>query len=244
MRKKRLWFYIPLSILIFLAAGFLIWTTDYYKASDGIVAEASKKESVNIKDSDYIVFTPKDKKPTTGLIFYPGAKVDPKAYSPLCSKIAKEGYQVIIVKMPLNLAIFGENRGADVIKKYPEIKNWVIGGHSLGGAMAASFAYKNIDKIKGLVLYASYPQDKYNFSKKNIKVLSLYGSNDKVANLKKVLGAKNLFPKDSMIKKIDGGNHGQFGDYGFQKGDGKSTIDGDEQVSIAAEYTVEFLSEI
>jgi len=78
-----------------------------------------------------------------------GARVDARAYSPAGQAIAAEGYQVVIVPMPLNLAGFAINRASKVITAFPHIVHWVIGGHSHGGAMAASFAYNNPATVKG-----------------------------------------------------------------------------------------------
>ena len=88
-------------------------------------------------------FDPLITEPTTGLIFYPGGKVDARAYAPAAHAIAAQGYLVVITPMPLNLAVFGVDRAADVVKAFPSIKHWAIGGHSLGGSMAASFASKH-----------------------------------------------------------------------------------------------------
>ena len=110
-----------------------------------------------MKIDNFITFTPKNITATTGLTIYPGAKVEPEAYAPLANKIAQAGYEVIITPMPLNFAIFDYNAADEVISKYPNIKNWAISGHSLGGVMAAKYASEN-SNIKGVIFYASYPQ--------------------------------------------------------------------------------------
>jgi len=76
----------------------------------------------------------------TGFILYPGARVDPRVYARAARAIAEHGYPTLIVPMPLNLALLAPEQGLDVIGSFPQVKRWAIGGHSLGGAMAARFA--------------------------------------------------------------------------------------------------------
>ena len=90
----------------------------------------------------------------TGIIFYPGGKVEYTAYSPLMQGFAKEGYFCALVKMPFGLAVFDTNAAKDVKEAHPEITHWIIGGHSLGGAMAAKYAA--ISDFDGLFLLAAY----------------------------------------------------------------------------------------
>jgi hypothetical protein len=244
MKKKKLIKFISLAIAVFIIGYCVIWVSSYYRPSEEATAVFNNSASVEITRDKLITFTPKGQKSETGFIFYPGGKVTPDAYAPLCSKIAASGYKVIIAPMPLNLAILNGEKAKDVIAANPDIKNWVIGGHSLGGVMAASYAYKHPNQVKGLVLYAAYPQDKNNMSKQGLKVLSLWGTEDGCADLKKVLGAKSLVPEGSEFKAIEGGNHAQFGSYGPQKGDNSAKIPSTEQQSIAAQYTISLLSEV
>ena len=157
-------------------------------------------------------------------------------------KISEAGYKVIIVPMPLNLAVLNSDKAKKVINNYPEIDKWVIGGHSLGGVMACKYAPEN-DKVKGVVLYASYPQG-HELKNTDIKVLSLWGSEDKVASMEKIKDGKNKMNSDAEFIEINGGNHSHFGDYGEQKGDGTSTITSQEQWNETAKYTIDFLDNI
>lgn len=222
---------------ILIASGiFVIWAEDTYKP----IETEYDNSRINIEENEYIVFKPKDIEPSKGFIFYPGAKVEPKAYSELCSKISEQGYLVVIPRMTLNLAILSPNKAEDIISKYSNVESWAIGGHSLGGVMAANYAIKD-NNIKGIVFYASYPQgDKLKES--NLKILSLYGSNDGVADLNKVKEA--AFNEKAKIVEIEGGNHAGFGNYGNQKGDNKSDITNDEQISESVKLTVEFLNNL
>jgi len=200
-------------------------------------------DNVSVTEDKYITFTPKVST-STGFIFYPGAKVAAEAYSPICKGIAKEGYKVVIVPMPLHFAIFGKDKAAEVIAANPDIKHWAIGGHSLGGVMAANYAYTHTKDIDGLILYASYPQNSNDFSNTTIEALSTWGTEDGVAKINKIEAAKSLLPKDSEFKTITGGNHAQFGSYGFQNGDKIARISSAKQQEEAIKYTVELLKHI
>jgi hypothetical protein len=237
LRKSLFWI---TCILVAVVGGILFWMSRSYNYED-VAAMALKSDNViKVTDDNFIVFTPENKTPTKGFIFYPGAKVEPEAYSPICKEIAESGYKVVIVKMPLNFAIFSPDKANEVINLYSDIDEWAIGGHSLGGVMASKYAVEQ-EKVRGLVLYASYPQgDELQESDK--KVLSIWGSKDGVADLNKVKSAK--LPKDTEFVEIKGGNHAQFGDYGTQSGDNEATISENEQMDIAAKKTIEMLDKL
>ena len=224
--------------LIFIVAFF----TTSYEPSTQAMANLEDSTLVDVTENNFISFTPENTTATTGLIIYPGAKVEPEAYAPLANKIAQAGYEVIITPMPLNFAIFDSNAADEVISKFPNIKNWVISGHSLGGVMAAKYASEN-SNIKGVIFYASYPQGD-ELKNSNIEVASIYGSLDGVADLEKIIGSKDLLPTSTTFVEITGGNHAQFGSYGEQSGDNPAEISADEQVEKAANASIELLDKI
>lgn len=231
---------IAIIIVVVATVGFLAWANSSYEPTVTALASMENDDLVTVKQDDLIMFTPNNVKPTKGFIFYPGGKVEPEAYATLCKEIAKEGYLVVIAPMTLDLAVLSPDKADDVIARFRDIETWAIGGHSLGGVMASSYAVKN-NNVTGVVLYASYPQgDELKNTDK--KVISIYGSNDGVANLDNVKNA--ALPNGAKLIEIQGGNHGQFGSYGEQKGDNKATISGDEQIQDAAKYTVELLREL
>lgn len=224
--------------LIFIVAFF----TTSYEPSTQAMANLEDSTLVDVTENNFISFTPENTTATTGLIIYPGAKVEPEAYAPLANKIAQAGYEVIITPMPLNFAIFDSNAADEVISKFPNIKNWVISGHSLGGVMAAKYASEN-SSIKGVIFYASYPQGD-ELKDSNIEVTSIYGSLDGVADLEKIIGSKDLLPTSTTFVEITGGNHAQFGSYGEQSGDNPAEISADEQIEKAANASIELLDKI
>ena len=245
-QKKSLRFKIFTGVSIFLilfVSGFFIYVSSYYKASSLALENLKSDTLVKVEENGDILFEPVSNAENVGFIFYPGAKVEASAYAPLAKEIASNGYPVIIVKMNFNLAILSPNRADHIISHYKDIDTWGIGGHSLGGVMAADYALKN-KKIKGLVLLASYPQQKTNLSTKQIKILSLWGSNDKVADLNKVKAAKKVMPSDAEFIEIKGGNHGGFGDYGHQKGDGESSITSKQQMMDTSKYIIKALESL
>ena len=162
-----------------------------------------------------------------GIIFYPGGKVDEVAYAPLLLELAKQGYEVYLVKMPAKLAIFGMNAAEDIIEEASHIEEWTMMGHSLGGAMAASFSASHDDEIDQLVLLAAYSTE--DLKDKEIEVFSFYGTEDKVLNMEKYREYYGNLPSDVIEEVIEGGNHANYAYYGAQEGDGKASITREEQ---------------
>ncbi|WP_342507915.1 alpha/beta family hydrolase [Sporosarcina sp. FSL K6-2383] len=247
MKQKKSWkvkIFTGIAIfLILLVAAFFMYVSSYYKASSLALDSLKSDSLVTVEDNGDILFEPVSDAKNIGFIFYPGAKVEASAYATLAKEIASNGYTVIIAKMNFNLAILSPNRADYIISEQKDIDTWVIGGHSLGGVMAADYALEN-EEIKGLVLLASYPQSKTDLNNTPIKVLSLWGENDKVADLNKVKEAKNIMPGDSEFIEITGGNHGGFGDYGHQKGDGKSSLTNIQQMMETSKYIIETLDSL
>ena len=238
---KKLGF-IVLGLIIIALIFIVAFFTTSYEPSTQAMANLEDSTLVDVTENNFISFTPENTTATTGLIIYPGAKVEPEAYAPLANKIAQAGYEVIITPMPLNFAIFDSNAADEVISKFPNIKNWVISGHSLGGVMAAKYDSEN-SNIKGVIFYASYPQGD-ELKDSNIEVTSIYGSLDGVADLEKIIGSKDLLPTSTTFVEITGGNHAQFGSYGEQSGDNLAEISADEQIEKAANASIELLDKI
>lgn len=177
-----------------------------------------------------------------GFIFYPGGLVEPDAYIPLMTNIAKEGeIAVFIRKMPLNLAILNAKGAETILKEYSYIDDWYIGGHSLGGVMASSFILDSEIDFKGLILLASYPIEKKPLTDFGIPTLSIVGSLDGLVTQEEFDNSKSLLPPTAEYKVIDGGNHAQFGTYGKQKGDLPATISEMDQQMITTDFIKEFI---
>ena len=233
-----------LVLMVLLTAGFLIWASAAASPMPEAVQSLQSNNFVQVETDPWLVFTPTSQEPTTGLIFYPGGKVDPGSYSPAAQAIAKQGYLVVIVPMPLNLAVFAPDKAAEVIQAFPEIEVWAIGGHSLGGSMAANFARKHPDLIAGLVLWASYPASSDDLSSSSLKVVSIFGTQDGLSDSGKIDASKVLLPQDTRYYSIEGGNHAGFGWYGVQSGDGEATITRTAQQAQVVQATLELLEEL
>jgi len=199
-------------------------------------------DEVKVKIDRWLVFRPLADSPRVGLVLYPGGRVDPRAYAPAARALAGEGYLIVIVRMPLNLAVFAPDRATDVMAAFPEIGRWAVGGHSLGGAMAARFAYRHPNLVQGLVLWAAYPASTDDLSGRTLAVVSVYGTLDGLATGDKIAASRPLLPGNTHWVAIEGGNHAQFGWYGPQSGDGAATISRQEQQQQIVGATLELLS--
>lgn len=243
----RKWFKrLSLVFLVLIGAavsGFVIWANNPLDPMPEALVALESDSTVQVKqENNRIVFSPVDASPTTGFIFYPGGHVDAKAYAPQLREIAENGYLTVLVSMPLNLAVFGVEDATAVIEAFPHIQQWAIGGHSLGGAMAARYVHSNPTAIDGLVLWASYPD--IDLSDFDLSVVSIYGTDDAVAQNSLVLGAIEQLPSETPFVAIEGGNHSQFGWYGLQPGDNTASISYEEQQQQIVNTTVELLTNL
>jgi dienelactone hydrolase len=242
MRTRRLrWLWLLLLVPVLLASGFVAWAEAIPSPMPEAVAALAPDEDIEVVTSPWLTFRPKAGQPHVGLVFYPGARVDPRAYAPAARALAQDGYLVTIVPMPLNLAFFRPSAAGDVIGAFPQITRWAVGGHSLGGAMAARFAYRSPRIAEGLVLWASYPAASDDLSDRDIAVASIYATRDGLATLEKIDASRPLLPPDTVWIAIEGGNHAQFGWYGPQAGDNAATISRAEQQVQVIEATERLL---
>lgn len=217
------------GIIAICLASFFIYVSIYYSPTENALAYLEDSTYSKVKEEkDYIRFETKDdSNKDNGIIFYPGGKVDYRAYAPLLRDLSDNGISSILVKMPFNLAIFNIDGAKGKEELLPEVKNWYIAGHSLGGAMASTYLGKHSNDFKGLILLGSYSTSDLS-SYSNLKTLSILASNDQILNKDKYESNKKNLP--SLTEKtIDGGIHSYFGDYGLQKGDGTPEISFNEQ---------------
>ena len=240
MKLKKL---LLLGILLPSVAvmGFVLWASSTMGPAPEAFAALRSDEHVTVSVEEFVVFQPAKKRITTAFVFYPGGRVDYRSYAAPLHKIAAQGYLVILLPVRLNLAFFDVSAADRAIAAFPEIRHWVVGGHSLGGVAAATYATGR-ENLDGVVFWASYPADD-SLKNTDMKVLSIYGTLD--------MGGTNTFeasranlPADAEFVVIDGGNHAQFGDYGVQPGDNPSSITRLEQQKQVVNATVRFLKEI
>lgn len=227
-------------LVVLLGINVYHYLTEYYPASSdacevvtvgkegGTIVASSKNEKNLIFKSD----NPTD----TGILFYPGGKVEYIAYAPLLERLRAEGYNVVLIKMPFNLAFFNMNVADEVITdmKYdlPEVEHWYILGHSLGGVAASKYAADFPKEVEGLMLLGSYDYGGYDPA----NTLIIYGSNDLNLDLSRIDF------EQSEVYCIQGGNHAWFGDYGMQEGDGKATLTHKDQQKLTVKKIIEWIN--
>ena len=231
-------------ILLLAVAGFTAWAYTPLGPMPEAIAALQPDAAVQVATAPWLTFTPAGSQPTTGFIFYPGGRVDARSYAPATRAIAAQGYLVVITPVPFNLAVFKPAAADAVIAAHPEITRWAIGGHSLGGAMAANYVYTHPDAVQGLALLAAYPAGNNGLAGRQLAVVSIYGTNDGLATRFKVDAFRALLPPDTRYVPIEGGNHAQMGWYGPQGGDGTATISREAQQAQVIDATLQLLTQI
>ena len=240
-KRKRKIFIITASVILALAiivGACAIYLGDYYRADNEAIGAFLPQGTVWKEESNgTVVFEPEGA--TKGFIFYPGGKVEYTAYIPLMQACADNGILCVLVEMPFNLAVFDINAADGIQQEYPKIEEWYIGGHSLGGSMAASYLSNHSEDYEGLVLLGSYSTA--DLSDTDIAVISVFGSEDKVMNREKYEDNKSNLPSNFTEYVIDGGCHAYFGMYGAQDGDGMPSISNEEQINITVTEIITFI---
>lgn len=228
-----------LPLLAILAAW--AWSALAPPPADALRQALEPSAELSVATEPWLVFQPGDAPPGVGLILYPGGLVDPRAYAPLARALAEAGYLVVVPPMPLRLAVLAPDTAAEIQAAFPTVERWVVGGHSLGGAMAARFAAENPDAVDGLVLWAAYPPDESDLSTAGIPVISIRGTQDGLTSAEDLRAARDRLPAPTRWIEIEGGNHAQFGWYGEQRGDLPASITREAQQAQVAKATLEWL---
>jgi hypothetical protein len=231
-----------ITALVLLVVGFVWLATPQPLLPEAEAALASTSTVVVDDDGGTLTFTPTTGDPAAGLIFYPGGKVLPAAYAPAAQDIADTGYLVVIPAMPFNLAVLGAGAATDIIRAHPEVEAWVIGGHSLGGAMAGQYAADNPGSVGGLVLWAAYPAA--SVATQPIVARSIYGTLDNGVPGFTSAETRSKLPPDTAFVPIEGGNHEQMGWYTGQPNDPPATISRADQQAQAVKATLDLLDQL
>ncbi|WP_426452072.1 alpha/beta fold hydrolase [Paenibacillus sp. S-38] len=222
-----------LALLGLAAAGFVYLRP--YEADEAARSAMRGSSGVEVtEEAHWLRFQPRSTegsaaaKPLPSVIFYPGGLVQPESYAPLASRLAGEGCTVYIARMPLNLAVFGQDLAEELLQREPQ-GDFVIGGHSLGGSMAARFAAAHPDRLRGVFFLAAYADEGGSLRDTGLPVLSLAGTKDGVLNRERMEAGRAHVPGSAAYLSIEGGNHAGFGSYGPQRGDGEAAIPPEEE---------------
>lgn len=240
--KKKFFKYgvIIFSVILLFSFSFcVIYVNDYYHADIEAISVFKNDSLVSkeILNDNTIVYSADNA--NSAFIFYPGGKVEYTAYEPLMISLANKGIMCVLIDMPFNLAIFDINAADGIQAQFPEINKWYIGGHSLGGSMAAMYLKENANLFDGLILLASYST--VDLADTKLDVISIYGSKDNILNMNKYNENKINLPNDFSELIIEGGCHAYFGMYGKQDGDGSPTITNEEQILKTAKHISNFI---
>lgn len=233
VKQKRKILVIAVFVIAIIVGTCAVYLGDYYPADNEAIGAFLPQDTIWKEGPDgTIVF--ESGAATKGLIFYPGGKVEHTAYIPLMQACAEEGILCVLVEMPFRLAVLDINAADGIREQYPQVEDWYIGGHSLGGSMAASYLEKNPEAYEGLILLGSYSTA--DLSQTDLAVLSIFGSKDTVMNREKYDDNKSNLPEGFTEVVLDGGCHAYFGMYGAQDGDGTPTISNADQIYMTAHY--------
>ena len=222
------------------------WLAPSVATPVAVAAMASGSGVTVTETASKIVLTPTGASDPAGLFFQPGAKVDARAYVAVLRPVAAAGHVVVITKQPLGIAFLSADAFEGARHRFSAVTRWVVGGHSLGGTVAAITANSDCgartEPVVGLLLFASYPANDISASLK-CPVLSISGSNDGLATPSQIQSTKHLLPAGTKYVEIHGGVHAFFGDYGTQSGDGEPTISHSAARAQISALAVRFLSQ-
>ncbi|WP_138005224.1 alpha/beta hydrolase [Halalkalirubrum salinum] len=225
MNGERIAVWLVVLVCAAAAGGLLAADAYSYDANPEQVTAVEAGDDVVVERDNrgYTIASGPVTEATTGIVYYPGALVDPESYIPTLAPLAAERDVLIVVPtFPLELAIADVDRADSVRADYPAIDQWVVGGHSLGGAAACRYAAET-DDLDGLVLHAAYCD--VDISNRSLPTLSVQGSNDEVINADAERAARSNLPAEATIVTVEGMTHAQFGAYGPQRGDGSPAVD-------------------
>ena len=230
------------AVATVVVVGCLVWLVPF-AATPSAIAAMSGTSGVRVTDAaTTITLAPESGSATRGLVFQPGARVDPRAYVPMLTEVSRSGVLVVIVKQPFDIGFLAIDAPAAAIEAHPEVTAWAVGGHSLGGVAASSYAGSHLDTVRGLVLWASYPPA--SLAQSGLRVASVSGSADALATPADIEASRVDLPGDTAYTVVEGGVHAFFGDYGEQPGDGTPGVSREEAQRQIVAATVELMASL
>ncbi|WP_207344619.1 alpha/beta hydrolase [Arthrobacter sp. E3] len=228
------------------ALAMALWLVPSTATEPSLSAMKSDAKVTVSETPEQIVLSPAGAVSELGVFFQPGARVDARAYAAFLRPLAEAGHTVVIPKQPFGIAFLSTGAFNAARAEHPPVDRWVVGGHSLGGTVAAidaqSHSAPSGDGVVGLMLYASYPAT--DMSTLTAKVLSISGSNDGLATPEKINASKANLPAKTTYTVIEGGVHADFGNYGPQAGDGQPDISPDTARKEITEASLTFVKSL
>jgi pimeloyl-ACP methyl ester carboxylesterase len=242
-RIRRVW----VTLGLMATVVFVGWSLYAYRARPEARAALESGAGVSVTRHDGYWALDAHRGIAKGLLFFPGALVDPVAYAPLVRTVADAGYPVVLVELPRRGAFGGADepalgaRARAAMASRAGVRRWIVAGHSLGGRVAARFVHDRVAPVAGLVLIGtSHPRD-FSLADTGIFVTRVFGTRDTVADVEKQEATRANLPASTRVVRIDGGNHSQFGSYGFQPGDWPAQISRAEQQRLTVTAILEAL---
>lgn len=234
MKKIFKWGALSIGALLLVAViGFLVWTQFTYGPTDEATSYVAEATAVDNR----LEFG--DPSSETGIILYPGAKVEKEAYAYYGAALSEEGVFVAIPSLRLNLGILDIDAAAPIIEAHPDIERWIVAGHSLGGSAASGYALEQETQVDGVIFLASYPIS--SMADSELSVLSISASRDGLATREDIEASRTNVPSDSTFYEVTDGNHANFGMYGPQKGDQSSPLSSKEQMDEVVSQILDWL---
>ncbi len=258
--RSRWWSVAALPVVLLLIVAVYLRPFPAHERAIGIIEMSSQPGPLGLRGGirvgstpAHLLMSPADTGEApigTGLVFYPGARVDPRAYATLLAPVVEAGHPVVVVKPPLGFALLDIDAATGAVEAYDAWSKvdggpdrWAVGGHSLGGVAASDYAREAATSdVAALVLWAAYPAR--SLADVDLPVLSVSGTNDALTTPAEIEQSKDLLPPETDFVVIEGANHAQFGDYGDQGGDGEATISDEEARTRIVEATILFLDQL
>ncbi len=204
-----------LILLVVGMYGYLVYSTAAGNAAPAAEAMAAMQSdaAVTVTMEDWLVMQPASSTPTIGIVFYAGAYCDVRGYAPVLKEVAAAGYLVIAPTLPFDFSIFAPDIADEVRAAYPEIKRWVIAGHSMGGAMAGRYAYLNQDNLAGLIVFDSFPPGGNSLAESKLPILLFERAKADGSRSQKFIDNAGLYPEGTPNILIPGAQHMYYGSF-------------------------------
>lgn len=241
------------ATILVIGAVSALWGYNYWleervsPPSQAALAALVSDEIVAIEEDEWLVMRPANSSPRTALVFYPGGECDHRGYAPALRQIAEQGYLVVVVPMPFYLAVLAPDRAKDVMAAFPGIEKWVIGGHSLGGAMAGHFVKTHPSTMDGLLIWDSYIAEADDLSGREIPTMQIHRSSEVEPIPPDYAERAHLMPPQTRIEPIAGANHINFGSFASAprwESWSAASLPIEEQQRQVAELSVSFLADV